>query len=101
VAARAAMQLTMQQIGGIASSLKLGPLSLRQIKEEISLGRPVVISYSGSFSGHVVVVFGYDALGNIHVHDPYYGTFTVPYGASFAYAGHMRWASTIYRIRPR
>ncbi len=95
------IQQTLFAFGRLTSSLRGGPLSLNEIRNEIDLGRPIIAAYRGAFSGHVVVVYGYDSSGNIYIHDPYYGTFIVPYAATFYYNnGQLVWYDTIYEIRP-
>lgn len=98
---------------GLTSNLG-GPLSFDQIQSEIDAGRPVIVAYTGSFAGHVVVIDGYRKMqdmflgcvdvgelsSEVFIKDPYYGEFTVPYGLSFSYSGTMTWTSTIYGIRP-
>lgn len=96
----AGIQAVLFQSGGLSSEIKSGPLSFQEVRTEIDAGRPFIIAYLGSVSGHVVVVFGYDASNQtLFIHDPLYGTFTVPYGATFAYMGQATWFQTIYRIQ--
>ena len=94
-----AIQQTLLAFGGISSSYFPGPLTLQAVASEIDGGRPIIAAYRGSFSGHVVVIYGYDPAGNLYIHDPFYGSFVVPYAASFTYGGQLVWAETIYGIR--
>ena len=82
---------------GIASSYWRAPLTREQSVGELDNGRPFIMFYQGSFSGHVVVAYGYNLeKKTLFIHDPYYGTFEVPYGQSFSYNGNMRWVQTLY-----
>lgn len=72
--------------GQLYGSFANGPLAFEQIVAQISSGRPIIIYYGGSFVGHFVVLYGYDrASGEVFIHDPFFGPFTVPYGTSFFY----------------
>lgn len=93
-----AIQQTLYAFGGLNSATYPGPISFQNIQSEINSGRPVIVAYRGSFSGHVVIIYGYDARGNVYIRDPYYGSFVVPYGASFSYGGQLIWSDTIYGI---
>jgi hypothetical protein len=46
-----------------------------------------------------VILYGYDDLSQqVHIHDPIYGSFTVPYGTSFYYnspTGPLVWDTSI------
>ena len=84
---------------GIRSQVINRGLSLSEVKYEIDQGRPIVVFYIGSsFVGHFVLAYGYDSSGNIYIHDPIYGTFSVPYGLTFSYQGRLGWGATIYNI---
>ena len=85
---------------GVSSTYLRAPLTLQQSMSEIDNGRPFIMYYYGSFSGHVVVAFGYNSEKNtLFIHDPYYGTFEVPYGQSFSYGGGLTWRQTLYGFR--
>src|ERR1051325_1389277 len=87
-------------MGGIRS-IHVGPLSFAQLANEISAGRPVMIGYRNSFSGHVVLVTGYNSANNfVHILDPFFGTFDVPYGTTFAYNGQLFWSDSLIGITP-
>ncbi len=90
---------TMFQFGGVGSAYLPRAMTFAELSSEINAGRPLIIAYRGSFSGHVVVLYGYDPEGFVYLHDPYFGTFRrVPYGQSFSYGGQLFWAETIYGI---
>ncbi|MCP3916603.1 MAG: BtrH N-terminal domain-containing protein [bacterium] len=93
------IQQALQLFGGFGSVVTL-PLSFNAIQIEIDAGRPVMIVYTGSFQGHVVVVYGYNAeSGEIYLCDPFLGDFVVPYDFTFQYAdGTFSWGSTVARI---
>jgi peptidase C39-like protein len=93
-----AIQQTLFTFGGLRSTWIPGPISLAAVAAEIDSGRPIIVAYRGSFSGHVVVIYGYDSNGNVFIRDPFYGTFKVPYGASFSYNGQLFWSDTIAGI---
>jgi hypothetical protein len=94
------IQQTLYAFGNITSSLHPGPLPLQAVRAELDAGRPMIAAYQGSFIGHVVIIYGYDANNNILIHDPALGDFVVPYGASFFYNGQMTWVATITGIQP-
>lgn len=88
---------------GIYSQWLQSAFSFEQVKQEIDEGRPLILGYRNSFSGHVVVVYGYTQSGELLIYDPYFGPFTVPYGTSFSYgSGYntMYWSETFYSLRP-
>lgn len=99
-----AMQQEMMRFRGLRSYLANRPLTLPEIQGEIDNGRPVVIAYNGSFVGHVVVLYGYDAGGNLYIHDPFWGpAFVVPYAVALQYQSQQQtlvWGQTIYGIAP-
>lgn len=85
---------------GISSEFQYSPLTWSQVKREIDARRPFIIFYQGSFIGHVVVVYGYEQTTNsLLIHDPYFGTFKVPFGSTFTYNGSMFWSRTLLRIK--
>lgn len=93
-----AIQQTLYAFGGLGSAVYPGPISFANVQSEINAGHPIIAAYRGSFSGHVVVIYGYDARGNIYIRDPNAGSFVVPYGVSFSYGGQLVWTETIYGI---
>lgn len=85
---------------GMSSSYNYGPLTWNQVVTEIDERRPFIVFYQGSFSGHVVVVYGYDSSSRtLLIHDPYFGSFEVPYGQTLTYNGSMYWSNTLFRIQ--
>ena len=62
---------------GMQAQFANGALSETQLMRELALGRPVIVGYQNSFSGHVVVVTGYRSgpQTTFHVVDPYFGVF--------------------------
>ncbi|MFD2167398.1 C39 family peptidase [Thalassotalea euphylliae] len=86
---------------GIGNYYYPTPLTWSEFVREIDSGRPIIIFYQGSFSGHVVVGFGYNSeKQTMFIHDPYFGTFEVPYGQSFTYSGNMFWNATLAGLAP-
>ena len=85
---------------GVGSTYAAGPLTFAQVAAEIDARRPIIIAYRGyARTGHVVVLYGYDADGFVYIHDPLYGTFRrVPFGSSFTYNGQLFWSETIFGI---
>ena len=95
------IQKTLFALGGIRSTWRIGALDFAEIMSEINARRPIIVGYRGSFSGHVVVLHGYDNRRNVYIHDPIYGSgWRVPYGSAFFYQGHLVWAETLYKISP-
>lgn len=96
----APLQVIQQTLGafGIGSAVFPGPISFQAVQNEINAGRPIIVAYRGSSAGHVVIIHGYDAQGNVYIRDPLYGSFVVPYGSSFSYGGQFIWSDTIYGI---
>lgn len=94
------IQQTLLEAGGVRS-LRAGPLSAVQVRQELDAGRPFIIGYRGSFSGHVVVVAGYQANSDgsnlrLDIHDPFYGPFRqIPFGTTFTYGGQSVWSETL------
>lgn len=90
------IQQTLFAFGGLSSRV-VGPLSLQGVRAEIDANRPFIVTYQGSFVGHVVVIYGYDDEGNVYIRDPFYGSFVVPYAAAFTYLGQGQqvWRQTI------
>jgi hypothetical protein len=93
-----AIQQTLLAFGGVRSTALPGPISFQNVQSEINAGRPVIVAYRGSFAGHVVIIHGYDANGNVYIRDPLFGSFVVPYGTSFSYGGQLIWSDTIFGI---
>lgn len=91
----AAMIAALDFHGGLQAYTAGRPLTLGEARAEIDAGRPFIIGYSGSFFGHVVVVFGYSEAGELLIHDPNYGTVRVPYDLTFLYSGSALWTDTI------
>jgi len=90
-----AMLGALQYHAALFPGLAGRPLSFAEVKAQIDAGRPMIALYSGSFSGHAVVIFGYDDQGNIAIHDPNAGTLLVPHAVTFVYGGQLIWADTI------
>ncbi len=84
---------------GVGSAYLPRAMSFGELSAELDAGRPIILAYRGSFTGHVVVMYGYDPDGFVYIHDPFYGTFQLlPYGSSFSYGGQLSWSETIYGI---
>lgn len=83
------------EVGGVPTQLVNRALSFQEIVATIDSGRPMIVGYTGSFGGHVVVLHGYDAAGNVYIQDPYYGTFVVPYSVSGIYSNSKIWSTTL------
>lgn len=85
-------------LGGIDSHVE-STLSFSEIKHEIDLGNPIYLHYGGYYSGHFLLVYGYDHRGHVYLHDPGYGTRVVHYDELFYQyfhgAGHYWEASLI------
>ena len=85
---------------GISSYYVPGALAWGDVVNEINNSRPIIMTYRNSFSGHVVVIYGYDSLNRIlYIHDPYYGSFEVPYASTFTYNGSLGWSGSIMGFR--
>jgi len=69
-------------LGGIDSHLT-GTLSFREIRSHINSGNPVLLHYGDYYSGHYVLLHGYDDNGHIYLHDPNYGTRVIHYDDLF------------------
>lgn len=96
----APLQVIQQTLAAfnIRSTVFPGPISFQAVQSEINAGRPIIVAYRGSSAGHVVIISGYDAQGNVYILDPLFGPFVVPYGNSFSYGGQFFWSDTIYGI---
>lgn len=87
-------------LGNMDARVVFNPLSFITLQQNINKGMPLIAAYQGSFSGHVVVIYGYDKYGNIYIRDPYYGSFIVPYSATFLYnMGSMVWSRTFINLK--
>jgi len=93
-------------LGLYATRMSRG-LDENELQIEISNGRPVIVGYTSSFSGHVVLVTGFsgqtdDMRATYTVVDPYYGVFQVTHHElAYGYGlGTARWAETWYQISP-
>jgi hypothetical protein len=49
-------------------------LSRRDLTSEIDRGNPILIQYGAYYSGHYLVIYGYDSDGYYYIHEPGYGT---------------------------
>lgn len=87
-------------LGNMNVNINLGALSFSSLSNTINAGLPLIAAYQGSFIGHVVVIYGFDAYQNLYIHDPAYGSVRVPYANSFSYSGSMFWNRTFVNIRP-
>lgn len=90
----------LNNLGNMNSQVIYLALTFDNVKSYINNGMPLIPGYSGSFMGHVVVLYGYDSKGNVYIHDPYYGSFVVPYASSFSYNGNLYWNKTFYNLKP-
>jgi hypothetical protein len=91
----------MNGLGHMNAQVVYNPVSFPVLKDMINNGMPLIAGYQGSFMGHVVVIYGYDAYGRIYIHDPYYGSFVVSYDNTFIYTtGDMIWNKTFYNLKP-
>lgn len=93
------IQRALFYYGGMMSYLYPSALTFDQVVLEIDAGRPIVAGYTGSFIGHVVIIYGYDAKGQLYIHDPSYGSLVVPYASTFTYGGQLYWSATIMDIQ--
>jgi hypothetical protein len=99
----------LRDVLGIRGQSINNGLTERQVLTELSNGRPIIVGYLNSVSGHVVLVYGYVPNGNggfsYLVADPFYGPFTVSYNQlAYGYVGggtQWRWGYTAYRLSPR
>lgn len=90
-------------VQGISGELVNRALSEEEVQRELFNGRPIIVSYASSFTGHVVIVSGY-TLPNVNgtqgaiyeVIDPFFGPTAVNYGQLvFGYQnGQARWIAT-------
>ena len=92
------IQVALYNVGGVVSRLANEPLSEADIKHEIANGRPIIAGLTSSFSGHVILIVGYD--GSVyHVQDPFFGeSYGVSYSQLLNNAQTGSWTSTLYRL---
>ena len=88
-------------IGNMNARVYYNTMSYFQVCSIIDNGNPFIAGYQGSFSGHVVVIYGYDVYQNLYIHDPYFGSFIVPFTNTFSYnQGSMYWAKSFIDLYP-
>jgi hypothetical protein len=97
----ATIQAALRYFANVKSAEIGRPLSFAEVVAQISGGHPVIAVYESQFSGHVVVIFGYNSSNKtLAINDPIFGSFAnVPYGASFTYGGTLIWADTLTTSR--
>ena len=82
------------------AATSMGPLDMDEVESIIGERRPIIVRFDGSFPGHHAVIYGYDEEGQLLIHDPAFGSFTVPYGTTFSYTGQVfTWTDTIIVVR--
>lgn len=92
------IQYALSIVGGIQSHLEGAPISECMLRQELANGRPVIIGFLNSFSGHVAIISGYDETG-FHVQDPYHGErWGVPYATLVSPGLGYYWADTIHHL---
>lgn len=93
--------LSVGSNGAVAAQYVPSPISFEQVQAAINANRPMILFYSDfATTGHVVVLYGYDAAtGEVYIHDPFFGPFVVPYAATFTYAGSKAWFGTMTAAR--
>ena len=78
------------------TAVSTGPLAQGELEEYINNRRPIVMRLDGLAQPHHAVIYGYDLDGDLFIHDPQFGSFTVPYTQTFDYAGTaLTWTDTI------
>ncbi len=76
-------------------------ISEKQLKTELTNGRPVYIMFSNSFVGHAAVISGYVVNGTVayyHIIDPWSGPFDITYASLLNGPNGLHWTYTISRI---
>lgn len=91
------IQYALQVVGGIHSYWDRARISECALRQELANGRPVILGFFNSFSGHVAVVTGYNETG-FHVQDPFHGEYWgVPYEGLFPPGGYY-WGETLHHL---
>lgn len=84
-------------LGGLDSYVS-GTLSLIKIRSQLRQGSPVMLQYGPYYSGHYLVIYGYDDHDRVYIHEPGYGTrvihYTDLYYQRFHGKGHY-WESSL------
>lgn len=91
------IQWLLWDLGGLDSDIT-GTLTFSDIRFSLDEGSPLLLHYGDYFSGHFVVVYGYDHLGHIYIHDPDYGTRIIHYDDLYTLKFHgisHYWESTL------
>lgn len=87
----------LRDLGGI-NSLVTGTLSFRDIRSHINSGNPILLHYGDYYSGHYVLLHGYDNNGYLYLHEPDYGTRVIHYDDLFTkqiYGQGVFWTSSL------
>lgn len=73
------MKIILSKIFGLSGYHHLRPLSYSEVRTEIDNDRPFIAALQNGFSGHVVVISGYELPNMIVVLDPLSGRHVIPY----------------------
>ena len=74
------MKTILSRIFGLSGSHYSRALTYAELRREIDGNRPFIAAIRNGFSGHVVVVSGYEAPDRVILLDPMSGRHVVPYG---------------------
>lgn len=92
------IQWMLSAIGNIRSKSLQGALAEPVLRQELANGRPVIAGLTNTFSGHVIVIVGYDQTG-YHIQDPYFGEFRgVAYQALLQNPTIGTWSESIFQM---
>jgi Peptidase_C39 like family len=56
-----------------------GSLTFSEIRYNIDHGKPILLQYGGYYSGHILVLHGYDQQGYVYIHEQGYGVRVLHY----------------------
>ncbi len=65
-------------LGGLDSYVT-STLTFGEIRSQLNQGKPILLQYGAYYSGHVLVLHGYDHQGHVYIHEPGYGTRVMHY----------------------
>lgn len=96
------IEIDLERLAELESVHQISPMTMAQIRLEIAQNRPIVVGYERVGTVHSVMIYGYDELGNVMIHDPAVGSYTSTYNEALRYgsgSNYLEWTESTYCIR--